>query len=162
MSYHTNFFVGVVKKEKYILMAFIIYGAFILMALCPFYIIIDSLKWFQKAASIAMLLLTWQNFDINGIKIFVVILMDFQSKKLDYIIKSGAIVSTLGVVMLILFGSILLIFPVVKLCEKSCVFVSTAPQYLRQLINPLFLFISLILISLGVFLIRVGKWKHQV
>jgi len=41
--------------------------------------------------------------------IFVVALMDFQSKKLDYVIKSGAIVSTLGVVMLILFGSILLI-----------------------------------------------------
>lgn len=108
-----------------------------------------------------MLLLTWQNLDINCIKIFVVILMDFQSKKLEYIIKSGAIVSTLGVGMLILFGSVLLIFPVIKLCEQSCVFVSTAPQYLGQIIKPLFLVISLTLISLGVFLIRIGKWKHQ-
>lgn len=157
-----NFFVGVVKKEKFILMASIGYGAFILMALSPFYIIIDSLKRFQRVASTAMLLLTWQSLDINGIKIFVVILMDFQSKKLEYIIKSGAIVSTLGVGMLILFGSVLLIFPVVKLCEKSCVFVSTAPQYLGQIIKPLFLVISLTLISLGVFLIRIGKWKHQV
>jgi len=88
--------------------------------------------------------------------------MEFQSKKLEYVIKSGAIVSTLGIVMLILFGLILLIFPVTKLCEKSCVFVSTAPQYLRQMINPLFLSTSLIFISLGVFLIRIGKWKYQV
>jgi len=86
--------------------------------------------------------------------------MDSHLKKHDYMIKSGAIVSTIGVIMLILFGLILLIFPVIKICEKNCIFVSTAPEYLRQLINPLFLFISLILISSGVFLIRIGKWKH--
>ncbi len=61
--------------------------------------------------------------------------------------------------MLILFGLILLIFPVIKICEKNCIFVSTAPQYFKQLINPLFLFVSLILISLGVFLIRIVKLK---
>ncbi len=76
-----------------------------------------------------------------------------------YIIKSGAIISTIGVIMLILFGAILLVFPVIKTCERNCIFVSTAPQFLKQLINPLFLFISLILISLGVFLIRVVKWR---
>ncbi|HXS61127.1 MAG TPA: hypothetical protein VN703_10000 [Candidatus Sulfopaludibacter sp.] len=76
-----------------------------------------------------------------------------------YIIKSGAIISTIGVIMLILFGAILLVFPVIKKCERNCIFVSTAPQLLKQLINPLFLFISLILISLGVFLIRVVKWR---
>jgi hypothetical protein len=76
-----------------------------------------------------------------------------------YIIKSGAIISTIGVIMLILFGAILLVFPVIKKCERNCIFVSTAPQYLKQLINPLFLFISLMLISLGVFLIRIVKWR---
>jgi hypothetical protein len=85
--------------------------------------------------------------------------MDFQLKSHRYIIKSGAIISTIGVIMLILFGIILLIFPVVKICEKNCIFVSTAPQYLKQLINPLFLFVSLLLISLGVFLIRIVKVK---
>jgi hypothetical protein len=77
----------------------------------------------------------------------------------DYVIKSGAIISTIGVIMLILFGAILLVFPVIKKCERNCIFVSTAPQYLKQLINPLFLFISLMLISLGVFLIRIVKWR---
>jgi hypothetical protein len=86
--------------------------------------------------------------------------MEFHLIKHDYMIKSGAIVSTIGVIMLILFGLILLIFPVIKICEKNCIFVSTAPEYLRQIINPLFLFISLILISSGVFLIRIGKWNH--
>ena len=76
-----------------------------------------------------------------------------------HIIKSGAIISTIGVIMLILFGAILLVFPVIKKCERNCIFVSTAPQLLKQLINPLFLFISLILISLGVFLIRIVKVK---
>jgi hypothetical protein len=75
------------------------------------------------------------------------------------VIKSGAIISTIGVIMLILFGAILLVFPVIKKCERNCIFVSTAPQYLKQLINPLFLFISLMLISLGVFLIRIVKWR---
>ncbi len=86
-----------------------------------------------------------------------VIIMDFRLKNNDHVIKSGAIISTIGVIMLIIFGMILLIFPVIKICEKHCIFVSTAPKYLKQLINPLFLFISLILISLGVFLIRIVK-----
>jgi hypothetical protein len=85
--------------------------------------------------------------------------MDSHLKNHDYVIKSGAIISTIGVIMLILFGVILLVFPVIKICERNCIFVSTAPQYLKQVINPLFLFISLILISLGVFLIRIVKWK---
>ncbi len=85
--------------------------------------------------------------------------MDFYLKNHNHLIKSGAIISTIGIIMLILFGAILLIFPVIKICEKKCIFVSTAPQYLKQLINPLFLFISLILISVGVFLIRIVRWK---
>jgi len=72
-------------------------------------------------------------------------------------IKLGALISTAGVIMLILFGLILLLFPVTKICEENCNYLSSAPEFLRQLINPLFLFISLILISLGVFFIRIGN-----
>lgn len=73
------------------------------------------------------------------------------------IIKLGALISTAGVAMLILFGLILLLFPVTKICEENCNYLSSAPDYIRQMINPLFLFISLILISSGVFLIRIGN-----
>lgn len=81
------------------------------------------------------------------------------SLKYSYIIKLGAVVSTAGIVMLILFGLILLLFPVTKICEKTCIYLSSAPDYFRQLITPLFLFISLILISIGVFFIRIGNRK---
>ena len=84
--------------------------------------------------------------------------VDFRLKIHDYILKTGVVISTIGVIMLILFGSILLIFPVIKVCEKNCIFVSTAPQILKQLINPLFLFSSLVLISIGIFLIRIIMW----
>jgi len=72
-------------------------------------------------------------------------------------IKLGALISTAGISMLILFGLTLLLFPVTKTCEEKCNYLSSAPEYLRQLINPLFLFISLILISSGVFFIRIGN-----
>lgn len=76
------------------------------------------------------------------------------------VIKFGAIVSTFGVILLILFGLTLLLFPVVKVCEKDCNYISKSPDYLKQMVlTPLFLFISLIFISLGVFLIRIGNWK---
>lgn len=72
-------------------------------------------------------------------------------------IKLGAVVSTLGVGMLILFGLILLMFPMTKNCEIKCTYVLDAPNFFKQIISPSFLFISLILISSGVFLIRIGN-----
>ena len=72
-------------------------------------------------------------------------------------IKLGAVISTVGVIMLILFGLILLLFPMTKNCEITCTYILDAPDFLRQVINPTFLFISLILISSGVFLIRIGN-----
>lgn len=74
------------------------------------------------------------------------------------IIKLGAVISTVGVAMLIVFGLILLLFPVTKICETTtCDYILDAPNMAKQVINPSFLFISLILISLGVFLIRMGN-----
>lgn len=72
-------------------------------------------------------------------------------------IKLGAVISTVGVIMLILFGLILLLFPMTKNCEITCTYILDAPDFLRQVISPTFLFISLILISSGVFLIRIGN-----
>ena len=72
-------------------------------------------------------------------------------------IKLGAVISTVGVIMLILFGLILLLFPVTKNCEITCAYILDAPDFLKQVISPLFLFISLILISSGVLLIRIGN-----
>jgi uncharacterized membrane protein len=83
--------------------------------------------------------------------------MDDTSLRYRRMIKLGALISTAGVAMLILFGLILLLFPVTKICEENCNYLSSAPEYLRQMINPLFLFISLILISSGVFFIRIGN-----
>ncbi len=72
-------------------------------------------------------------------------------------IKLGAVVSTIGVIMLILFGSILLMFPMTKNCKIKCTYILDAPNFFKQIISPSFLFISLILISSGVFLIRIGN-----
>jgi len=79
------------------------------------------------------------------------------SQKYHRIIKLGAIISTVGVVMIISFGLTLLLFPVTKICDDKCNYILGAPDLLKQIVNPLFLFVSLILISLGVFLIRIGN-----
>lgn len=73
------------------------------------------------------------------------------------IIKLGAVISTVGVAMLIMFGLILLLFPVTKTCETTCDYILEAPNIAKKVISPSFLFISLILISSGVFLIRIGN-----
>lgn len=81
------------------------------------------------------------------------------SKNSSKLIRSGGIISTIGVSMLILLGITLLLFPVAKICTKECIYQSSAPDFLKQFINPIFLFSSLIFISIGVFLIRFGNWK---
>ncbi|MDR4489364.1 MAG: hypothetical protein AB7V56_01150 [Candidatus Nitrosocosmicus sp.] len=79
------------------------------------------------------------------------------SQKYRWIIKLGAVISTVGVVMIISFGLTLLLFPVTKICDHRCDYILSAPDLLKRIINPLFLFVSLILISMGVFLIRIGN-----
>lgn len=95
---------------------------------------------------------THQNLNIDLILFEMIATLNYRR-----IIKIGAVVSTIGVIMLILFGLILLLFPVTKICETTCDYILDAPNLLKQAINPTFLFISLILISVGVFLIRVGN-----
>ena len=52
------------------------------------------------------------------------------SQKYHRIIKLGAIISTVGVVMIISFGLTLLLFPVTKICDDKCNYILGAPDLL--------------------------------
>ena len=75
--------------------------------------------------------------------------------------KSGAIVSSAGVALLVAFLVVLLAFPVNKECGggESCLYVSTAPEQLAAIIHPTFLAVSLLVIAAGVLMVRLGTWK---
>ncbi len=81
--------------------------------------------------------------------------------------KSGAIVSSIGVALLVIFVVILLAFPVIKNCiaDEKCTYHSTAPGALQSIVHPGFLAISLITISAGVLILRLSRWldakKHE-
>ena len=66
--------------------------------------------------------------------------------------------SALGVALFVTFVAVLLIFPVVKICDNNakCSFSSTAPAQLKQIVQPGFLAISLLLIAAGVLVIRIS------
>ncbi|MEM2139618.1 MAG: hypothetical protein QXJ74_05515 [Nitrososphaera sp.] len=79
-----------------------------------------------------------------------------------FLVKAGAIVSTAGVTMLVVFVIVLLAFPVVKECEgDSCNFQSTAPDQLKLIINPGFLASSLLVIAAGIVMIRYSRWRES-
>ncbi|MGH9992502.1 MAG: hypothetical protein ACREAZ_07655 [Nitrososphaera sp.] len=76
--------------------------------------------------------------------------------------KSGAIVSSAGVAMLVAFVAVLLAFPVNKECEKEgtgCTYSSTAPDSLSAIVQPGYLASSLSVIAAGVFMVRFGRWQ---
>jgi len=77
--------------------------------------------------------------------------------------KSGAIVSSAGVALFVAFVAVLLIFPVVKQCDSNekCSFSSTAPEQLRQIVQPGFLALSLMIIAAGIFMVRYGRWRDS-
>lgn len=77
--------------------------------------------------------------------------------------KSGAIVSSIGVVLMIIFVVILLSFPVIKNCggDQKCSYRSTAPGQLQSIVQPSFLAASLITISAGVLILRFGRWLES-
>jgi hypothetical protein len=80
---------------------------------------------------------------------------------LQAVLKSGAVVSSIGTILLITFAVILFSFPVLKKCQglgEKCEFFSTAPEPLNSLINPSFLVIALLTIAAGVSIIRFGTW----
>jgi hypothetical protein len=80
----------------------------------------------------------------------------------EVLIKSGAIVSSAGVALLIAFVVVLLAFPVTKDCQgQECTYTSTAPAQLAGIVQPAFLAISLMVIAAGVFMVRFGRWKSD-
>jgi len=82
---------------------------------------------------------------------------------LELLTKSGAIVSSAGVVLLVAFVAVLLAFPVVKECAsgEKCTYTSTAPEQLAAIVQPGFLAASLLVIAAGVFMVRFGTWKND-
>jgi hypothetical protein len=80
---------------------------------------------------------------------------------LQIIVRSGAVLSCIGTALLITFIVILIAFPILKECQnldEKCEFISTAPEPLKSLINPIFLSASLLIIASGVAIIRFGTW----
>lgn len=82
---------------------------------------------------------------------------------LEVLAKSGAIVSSTGVALLVAFVVVLLAFPVNKECEggERCTYTSTAPEQLAAIVQPAYLAASLMLIAAGVFMVRFGRWKSN-
>ena len=79
---------------------------------------------------------------------------------LQALAKSGAIVSSAGVALMVVFVLFLLLFPVIKNCDESekCTYRSAAPGGLQSVMQPSFLAISLITISAGVLILRFSRW----
>ena len=81
----------------------------------------------------------------------------------DILAKSGAIVSSIGVALMVIFVFILLAFPVIKNCggDEKCSYYSTAPGQLQLIVQPVFLAASLITIAAGVLILRFGRWLES-
>lgn len=79
---------------------------------------------------------------------------------LQTLAKSGAIVSSVGVALMVIFVIVLLSFPVIKNCNENekCTYRSTAPGELQSVAQPSFLAISLITISAGIMILRFSRW----
>jgi hypothetical protein len=82
---------------------------------------------------------------------------------LETLARSGAILSSAGVALMVIFVVTLLSFPVIKNCGESekCSYRSTAPGQLQSVVQPSFLAISLIAISAGVLILRFSRWLES-
>lgn len=82
---------------------------------------------------------------------------------LEALVRSGAIVSSAGVALMVVFVITLLLFPVIKNCDQTekCSYRSTAPGELQSVVQPSFLAISLITISAGVVILRFSRWLES-
>ncbi|HKR57478.1 MAG TPA: hypothetical protein VJR67_01265 [Candidatus Nitrosopolaris sp.] len=80
---------------------------------------------------------------------------------LKLFIKSGAILSSIGAALLVIFAVILLSYPTAENCRndhKNCTYSTSAPPPLNSLIKPSILAISLLVVASGVAIIRFGSW----
>ena len=82
---------------------------------------------------------------------------------LELLIKSGGVVSTIGIGLFIAFVIVLLVYPVIKSCESentNCTFSSTAPEPFRSMVQPAYLATALLVIAAGIVLVRFGRWRE--
>ncbi len=85
--------------------------------------------------------------------------MQVLASGLELLAKSGAIVSAIGVALLVTFIAVLLVFPVDKTCAgEDCAFSSRAPEQLQPVFSPAFLAVSLLVIAAGIVMIRYSRW----
>jgi Zn-dependent protease with chaperone function len=82
---------------------------------------------------------------------------------LEALAKSGAVVSSAGVALMVAFVVVLLAFPVIKKCDEDgkCSYQSTAPALLQSIVQPSFLAITLLTISAGVLMLRFSRWRER-
>ena len=82
---------------------------------------------------------------------------------LEVLAKSGAIVSSAGIALMIVLMVALLAFPVIKNCDggQRCSYRSTAPGELQSVVQPASLAISLMTISVGVLVMRFSRWLES-
>lgn len=71
--------------------------------------------------------------------------------------------SSAGIGLLIVFVVTLLAYPVIKECKGNdkCSYTSMAPEQLKAVIQPSFLAVSFMIISGGVLMVRLSRWKVQ-
>jgi hypothetical protein len=82
----------------------------------------------------------------------------------DILIKCGVIFSLVGIAIMVCLITVLLVFPVLELCEdntKDCEFASQAPEPIKGIVQPITLVISLGGIAAGIFLLRLGMWTRS-
>jgi hypothetical protein len=82
---------------------------------------------------------------------------------IESLAKSGGIVSSAGVALMVILMVALLAFPVIKNCDggQKCSYRSTAPGGLQSVVQPGFLAISLMTISVGVLILRFSRWLES-
>ncbi len=75
--------------------------------------------------------------------------------------KSGAIISSVGTGLLVVFVVVLVMFPVSRDCVSKCSYTSLAPDPLGQLIKPSVLALALVIIATGIVMIRFSRWHEH-
>jgi hypothetical protein len=77
----------------------------------------------------------------------------------EFIVKVGAVIASIGTILLVIFATVLLVFPITKSCNNGsrCIYISHAPYSLNLIIDPIVLVIILLIISGGIAMIRLGK-----
>ncbi len=74
-------------------------------------------------------------------------------------IRSGAVLSSLGAILLVIISIVLLAYPIISDChDGKCTLTSSAPNPLNALVKPNLVAISIGVIALGVAIIRFGTW----